>query len=750
MLPGSLVSSDVQAYSSYVQVNGVTRAHKSWSVERELVGDLPAQVVAAGGIHQATGTIVWAEQGDVTETAVNPWNAGAGWLPKPGDRVLIWVSDGVTSWRQFTGVIDDNTGDIGGLPSSSIIDDYDRLNVPFSHEAMLRIMPPLYRAEPEYRGVGLHSSYYVDAALRTAGFYATPKMEPSCAVSVPAQFSLWPERGTMTLGSTTGVDGGAWANTHEAPWGASMSNFRATYAPIIRYAMDRATQFTMMVAPDHTGEAFFTAYYDAGSTNYIRFSVTGNRTAVASLNGVEVCRVAMGSATSVCLVVKDGTWRLRTNAGAEAAGASTTPATGPLDRVVLQGNTWARVAGFQMNYPSTSIEFAPLAHTPSVKMHWTVAGHAGLMDAAPALENVPVVDLLQEISAATLTAMWIDEAGIFRWASSLYLRNQAPVQTVTTLDDIRSLSWEDSLLGVRSSVNVEHRIPAITRKRWDSVTLHQGSGETMQANEQSADFIKPDGDSDWIGVDSTVLRLGDPGTTRPMNGGWGSFAGGMLTSVNTETVASNELSFAFERIGTSTWKMTHSTGALPEDQNVELRFPAESTTIWERWWKEKLPIIRGFAKTDWETVTHTSAIRGPAFAPALTHDCGPWNARDVDQVAIPRIADYIAEAVSTPKPTITGMRLGYDPRRQLGDVIIISSPKLMGVRLTALIVDIRNSADGSYTQTVAVRIISARSTFTTYDQLAEAWASGNYASLDAAWAALNYDALASNPLEVTP
>lgn len=125
---------------------------------------------------------------------------------------------------------------------------------------------------------------------------------------------------------------------------------------------------------------------------------------------------------------------------------------------------------------------------------------------------------------------------------------------------------------------------------------------------------------------------------------------------------------------------------------------------------------------------------------------GCWSVETDNTIIQTRIADFIARQVSTPAPVIDGLSVIYDPRRQLGDVITTSSPNLMGVELRALIVGISNSAGDSFEQSLSVRIISAKSTFTTYDQLAAAWSGGNYASLQTAWAALNYNALEANPL----
>jgi len=132
------------------------------------------------------------------------------------------------------------------------------------------------------------------------------------------------------------------------------------------------------------------------------------------------------------------------------------------------------------------------------------------------------------------------------------------------------------------------------------------------------------------------------------------------------------------------------------------------------------PALRGRAKVKWTDASVVSATTGPSGFPELEHDSGPWGARSADTVVQTKLADYIASQVTTPSPTIDSLRVGYDPRRQLGDVITISSPDLMGVTINALIVGVRNSAGDSYTQTLNVRIISAATTYTTYGQFEQA------------------------------
>ncbi|ALQ32204.1 hypothetical protein ATC04_17785 [Arthrobacter sp. YC-RL1] len=131
------------AYTSRVLVNGVVRPHLSWSVDRDLVGDLPEQVVAAGGVAQASGSIVWASDEDVSDGGRNPWNPSTGWIPAEGDKVQIFAGDGTSEWSQFVGVIDSSTGDIGGGFQSKIVDRIDDFSRKVRLPALVDVMPPV-------------------------------------------------------------------------------------------------------------------------------------------------------------------------------------------------------------------------------------------------------------------------------------------------------------------------------------------------------------------------------------------------------------------------------------------------------------------------------------------------------------------------------------------------------------------------------------------------------------------------------
>src|SRR5690606_37206468 len=125
------------------------------------------------------------------------------------------------------------------------------------------------------------------------------------------------------------------------------------------------------------------------------------------------------------------------------------------------------------------------------------------------------------------------------------------------------------------------------------------------------------------------------------------------------------------------------------------------------------PRLIGRGKIQWsdEEVAATGA-GGPG--PELVHDAGVWANRTDSKEMLERYASYLQSQTASPKPTITGLSIVPDPRLQLGDVITVDSPSLMGVTLTALIVGLSSSFGATYEQSLTVRVIEASSTFTTY------------------------------------
>lgn len=753
MLPGSFVGGDVRELTTYALVNGVRREVESFTSDRDLAGDLPEQVAAGGGVSGGSGTIVWAQLEDMQSREMSPWHKPAGWPPSSGDRVVVYTTDGVTDFPRFTGAIDKSSGTVGGGMQSTVIDDRDKLNATFTHEALLRHHTPFGEGN-SYRSIGLNHWYPLTMALRKAGLYNTPPAVADVAVSVPMQGSMWPEAGTVT--SAGGNGGTIHAGFYTAPWGYAAEGFICTYQPRTTYDASQPLQITMMVAPDHAGVFYTDVQYTTGQQ--VRFRASADRGLIAYWDGgsgytsvLSLPASLMNGATMATLLVKGGVWTIRTDNGQQVSAAQVVSG-GAMLLVRGTAAAGARVAGWQVSRPNTaSHEFASLRWTRS--MRFTPGNLASTMDMMPRLENRSVAELVDEICKSALIAAWFDESGVFQLVSSDKLRGAVPVQTLTTLDDITELGWEDSLLSVRSKVEVTWKDPSISKGRSQRKELFRGSGDSMESADNIEVWATPDDDTEWFGVDRDLIILTDAnwGT---YNSKRGSFAGAFFSnSAGTEVPTSgNPLTITTENVGSVALKINHVAGSLGSGIEVNLKTSPSAQAMWAYLRGQNLPIIRGYGEGKWVDAVTASAILGPSYAPALTHELGYWGQEFFDGGSVAqRLADFIASMVTAPAPTLSGVGVLYDPRRQLGDVITIQAG-ILDVTIQALIVGISEShAPGDHTQELTVRIISVTSTRkVTYDELASAWTGGDYNALQAVWTGLNYNNFTSNPLNGAP
>lgn len=752
MLPGSFVGGDVRELVTYALVNGVRREVESFTSDRDLAGDLPEQVAAGGGVSGGSGTIVWAQLEDVQSREVSPWHKPAGWPPSSGDRVVVYTTDGVTDFPRFTGAIDKTSGTVGGGIQSTVIDDRDKFNATFTHEALLRHHTPFGEGNA-YRSIGLNHWYPLVMALRKAGFYNTPPMVADVAMSAPLQGSVFPEAGSVT--SATGNGGSTHAIFYPDSWGYVAGDFVATYQPRTTYDASQPLQITMMVGANHAGIYYTDVHYGTGTQ--IRFRVNASRALSAFINVgagwttiVATSAGFMSGATVATLLIKDGVWTVRADNGSQFS-VNREVTGGPMTLVYLNAETGSRIAGVQVGRTnSTGHEFASLGFTPS--MRFTPGNLASTMDMMPRLEGRNVADLVDEICKATLTAAWFDESGVLRLASADTMRSASPVQTITTLDDVTELGWEDSLLSVRSAVEVTWKDVSIAKSRYRRIELFRGSGDSMEAQDEVEIFATPDESTEWFGVDKLPRLLNDS-NWGAYNTKKGSFMGVYYMNGDTElatTAASTVITTS--TLGTAAVKVKHVAGSYGTGVEANLGTSENATALRQQRRGENLPVIRGYGRAEWVEESTTSTISGPSFAPLLTHDLGAWGHRFFEGGSVAqRVADFIAGMVTVPAPTLSGVGVLYDPRRQLGDVITIESG-ILDVSIKALVVGISEShAPGDHSQTLTVRIISVTSTRrVTYDDLAAAWTGGTYDGLATVWAGLTYSDLASNPLNGAP
>lgn len=722
MLAGDLVTTNVAEFTSRILVNGVEREAVAWSVDRELQGDLPRQVAAVSGVTQATGKIDWTPAHVVSEYSPNPWNANGGWVPSRGDRVEIFVGDGETWWKRFHGLIDVTRGDVGSGFQSTIIDHYDRLSAQVSHIPMTSIMPPTTTTGTgSWRHVGLHPLYYVDLALRQAGYYVTPPRDQNNLLFVPLQGSLWPHVGTLATSDEANTSYGG--VNHRAPWGLGKGGFAASYEPTSTPLMTVPIQASFMVAPDHASAVDFTLDY--GSTNFLRVSVSLARIVRVGRDGVSSATLSLDPDDVVVSVLfKNGVATIRTNTGREASGTFFT-AGSSLTRIRINAGDNANVAGFQVSLPENEFrEHLSTRTPPNARFDTSSSRLAGGMSAAPNIEEVTSARLIEQINDAIIAALWIDETGTMQWAQSDTLRSRSPVKSVSTAEDIFSLSWESGLLQSASSVTVTGKQPAITRSRWRNVTAAEAAGnQTLRSGEELEIFLEPSSNEDWILPSFNFLEVGG------QSGIWGSFNNPEYSTVGLyferdgdeiPGTVPYQTTITTHRIGNQKTLIKYVAGNWPSDIEGVLSTPSADVTLplWER--HRKQPVIRqkAFGRIEWyDDKLATVGVSGAG--PELVHDVGVWSSTATitgDGTNYwERIGSYIQSQVTVPQPVVRNVSISPDPRLQLADVITIES-ELLGVDLRSLITGLSESFDTTgYHQDLNVRVLEASPTAQTFE-----------------------------------
>jgi len=338
------------------------------------------------------------------------------------------------------------------------------------------------------------------------------------------------------------------------------------------------------------------------------------------------------------------------------------------------------------------------------------------------------------------------------------LRSRPPVRTLTTLDDIKNLSWRRDLLGARTRVSANYEAATVNRRADYSLEVWASNEATVLGSNETHDtLIETPSDEAWIMVNEGLTVPG-VSSLSAANKGIGTLAGGLYTDgVNEEwaVLPADVLTVALTRIKQGVWRVRHTTKTLAAGKQVELRTWSSTfsgrTELWPYWWDKELPRLRAKALVKFVDKTFGPVTAG-SVGPELTHDCKSWatgNLETNETTVIENIVNFIAAHVTNPEPIIEGLDIVYDPRLQLGDVVTVSSPSLLGVEFRCLIVGVSLGADGAYSQSLKVRIISVTQTGITYQQFADAWGhSASYETFNTAWSALStYQEFNTNPLE---
>lgn len=676
-----------------VTVDGVEREATRIDTVRELGGGgVPGTRAAAA----AEGRATFAQLADASsEPSPSPWTRKGNWPPAPGSAVQMDAGTSSQSFRMLTGVVDTSSPGSDGAVTSSVIDPVDQLHRKVTLPSMLASEPPLNYEGP-LRNVGLSSDYIVDTILRLCGVFSTPYQPASVkGVNVPGQGSLRPARGTcVTAGQRT--DQRYAAQFLSTEWGWGIYDGEATYTPDGTFTAAAGAEISCMVSDQHTATADFTLSI-AGTAQTFTLVVGGGRAVSAQhFDGSSTSTVATLPAASgwrrVTMRISAGAIWLGTDDGRSASGSHTAPSpvtTANVTQLRLRVLRGGRVGGIIAgNMPSGNY----FAQKLSARL-WAGTNLIPTLVASERIESRDALDVIAEIAEATCRAFWWDEDGFFQWMAGDYMLVRNPVLTLTSKDSLIELGWSESLADTYRQVTVDHEVPVVARSRTPSVTVWQGSGDSMESSETAEEIVAPPSNEEWIQVDSAPRQAGGA-FMNDINRGRFSVAGGVRTDGNNTQwtqLFPGSLSWGIAPIGPFAWKFTYETAALPAGYSVQRAMPNDDapTVLWQRWRNEKLPIIRAYARVTWADDS-VSTGSGLGTAGVYQHNAGRW-VQGLAGEAPQRIADFLAAWLCVPRVKAERVEVIHDPRLQVGDIARVRDEHSYGVELDVLVTRIEQS-----------------------------------------------------------
>lgn len=687
------------------------------TVDRELPDPLES-----GSLTAATVTLAATEGSDVETSVATPWDPGSQWPPVPESSTTVSMDTGAG----MVSVLRDGriTEVDGGVTSRQAeveaADKYQSLDRTISWGAVMDIMPHTGEATlPRY--VSMHTMSITDMILRHCGWYSTPRRPNYTMLSVPAQGSLWPERGWVT---ESGRMDGAYPYWSLSDWGLAAADVDASYTLqgggytlASRGGVEIAamTQTSMMSSPG-------TMYLDVhAGEGRIRLSWTDDHTFLRLRNpGGEYFTAVTtprrdGLLYAVVEYVNATTLRCSIRSGGGEVVENVTVASGLTSGEMRDARIWGqgRGGGYIVAAPG---QLGTLSDWTPNAVLYPRPSNRNTLRVRPAVEGENCVDLLKDQCEAECATYWIDETGVLRWWDLSRLEDRRTDATLTSADDITDagFTWSHTYSSVKSRASVKWRDPAVLMSWRTSIDLWQGKGSTLQPGDVLEDWLSVPDEEIWIMPDLTLSRVGD--NFRDYNYGIGSWYGGIVTGeddVESWAQLHGSLLMSIERVTDKAFKTwTQWTG----DVTAQQRTPSErmSSSLFLARRNQDLPIIRGKARvTMIDRITY-SAQSGPDTAPEHEIDAGWW-IQNQEQAQF--TADYAGSRLTVPQPIISSVGLIPIPGLQLGDMVEVQDTHVTHLTIRGIITADSRAVDSgmSLSHEVSIRPVSASKNRVTWD-----------------------------------
>lgn len=746
---------------------GADFAVQAISFSRSIGGaGLPSEIVGGGSSVAGQCTIDFAPPGHETGLAevAHPWRP-RGNLPLPAGALVdaaMGEVQGGTHPVITGGIVAGDSGDHTGALSATVKDSLAGLSTRVSWPYVRSAMPPAQSAPSAYRAelrrVGLTHWAVIDRALRATGNgTGMPDPTPSApGLSVPLVDTAWPEKGTCFRAQSY-ADSALQAGFATSQFTRMVGDATMVYAPHGSLVANPAVNVSMRIGGEHSGPFRVDLTWPTG-TVFVR--VAGTRLIEVYGSGNQSVRhtqqMPAGHDWLHVRVTSGGTVTITTGASGVTPAATTGSISQP------SGMTSAVSTISVLAFPGTragNLIVSPDTHTAQ-RAAWTQRTRfypsssipAGLSD-MPRQHDVDSLKLLTEITAAACLGFWKDAAGIVKVTAPDYLPSQ-PSRTEITASLLMDLVWERSMDAVRRRVVLRRSKPVSGSRLVPTITLWQSSGEELARGSERPDIVQTPGNQDWIPC-TEMHRVGDPIASTVWGNpdkGQGTLVGGWYPPIS--DWASTRLVTTLESSQSAgLYVFTSTTVAAqmnPGDTVVLATAPMDNaaTTLPTRYRDAATPLLRGWGLCDWIEEDVYSATVGPASAPDLVHNVGPWV-----QLGIQQLADYLASRlVPTGNDhglvTLPTVRIRPDWRLEPGDVVTLRDDVATHLTIDVLIGGLTGAQDAA-TNSMALQgaqVLSGASTLATYADVDAHYAGATYAAVDTAAGGDTYAAFDADPI----
>lgn len=686
----------------------------SWEVNRALQGTIPYGVaIVGGGITSATGSARLAAVEDTTSQLVPPAALGSKLLPASGQDMTLEAGYALGKNRLFTGKISEVSGGTG-FPTVDFVDVASRLSVPITLEPMvsLRHGP----TEARNRLFGLRQESIVNRCFRAGGFWISPPPTGVLVVDAPLQGDLENLAATNTLMEATPYDqsaafrvsggGGDTSGLGMADFQATWGNLPSRSTPAIN-AASGAFALSFEASPHRNQAAALTAIFGGTPISLTVYpqsaEVTVAGSPVAAIGNLGVGKSERFLAT---FTPAGGLTLQAANREGEiiatATGTFSAPQD-PLTQVKAYAQPGTLVRAIQAGWPQTPQQALTYTKTAEIVVGHAVNGLA-CFDGAQGEEALA---LLNEISGAICAGFWIDEKAVAHWVHSDVLRAKPGfAKEITAEDDLLSLSWVDALSAARSKVVVSGENPKIIYGTAGStLTLWRGSGESLSPGGVALHKVAPPADETWFDVAEPQLMT-SPASYQQ---GKGSFFGAFAEKEEGAGWGKNEVAKYWRQTGVQEWflKVTNQLSSFSVAQKVP---PGKGFYPWFE--GQNLPVVRGRIKALWIEEEVTSTVTGDSSKQPYIHRVGRWVTGE-DRL---RLANFLAQQLTSGIPEIRDVAIIPDTRLQLGDKVRITDKSLSNISAVGFVVGISISGrPGAISMKISVRVISVSAAEVTYE-----------------------------------